>query len=375
MACSRYAIRLNIRRLLMALKDNELKISVVLPSLNPTHKLISTIEALLDVGFFDIIVINDGSSPEYDDIFKQVSTFPQCTLLVHETNLGKGTALKTAFRYLLERKTYIKGVVAADADGQHLASDILKCSLAMLDDETVIMGSRDFSKSNVPIKSYLGNKITSFVFKTGCGINLNDTQTGLRVFPFKHLPFLTQVKGERFEYETNMLLEMKTEGIPFKEVSIQTVYEDKNVGSHFNGFRDAFRIYKLIFVFMISSIISFLIDNGLFWLFLIAFANVAPKEQILISTLIARLVSSFFNFNFNKKAVFKHKFNFKRTFLRYYVLAITLLLISAASVTIISSLLNQEKPILITLIKILVDSLLFMFSFKIQRDWVFKKSK
>lgn len=359
----------------MTFKDNGLRITVVLPSLNPTQKLVSTVKGLVEEGFSDIIIVNDGSGPDFDKFFDEVASLEQCTLLKHETNKGKGAALKTAFLYIQQQNKDIAGIVTADADGQHLPKDILKCAQQMTDNETVILGARNFNKSHVPIKSFLGNKITSFVFKTSCGININDTQTGLRVFPVKYIPFLLSIKGERFEYETNMLLEMKPECIPFREVEITTVYEDKNVGSHFNAVRDAFRIYKLIFKFMMSSIISFFIDNIIFIVSLYIFANAYEDTRILISTILARAVSSFINFNFNRKTVFKHKSDYRKCLLRYYVLCIPLMLISAGIVTLLSDLMPSEKEFIITLIKIGVEAILFFISFSIQRDWVFKKCK
>ena len=355
-------------------RNNGLKISVVLPSLKPTEKLLETITGLIDAGFLDIIVVNDGSPSEYDGIFEKVSRNTQVTLLKHAGNMGKGVGLKTAFKYIIENRKDIRGVVTADADGQHLPADILKCSEALKDkDDSVILGARDFSKKVVPIKSYLGNTLTAFVFRTGCGIKIHDTQTGLRVIPIQHLPFFLTIKGDRFEYETNMLLEMKALDIPFKEVAITTVYSDNNKGSHFNAFRDAFKIYKLIFKFMISSIISFLLDNGIFYFSLLSFRDILDAERILVCTVIARIISSFFNFNMNKKVVFNHKEHYRKTLCRYYLLCIPQMLISAGLVSLLSLWLKQENSGLLTLMKLGVDAFLFMISFNIQRDWVFKR--
>ena len=199
----------------MTFKDNGLGITAVIPSLNPSQKLLTTVSGLIEQGFSDIIVVNDGSSPEYDGIFDEVSSTEQCTLLKHEVNKGKGAALKTAFSYIQQRNKDIKGVVTADADGQHLPEDILKCSQHMTDDKTVILGAR-FHQPDVPPKLF-GKQDNFLCFQNGCGININDTQTGLRVFPVKLIPFLLSVEGDRFEYETNMLLEMKPEGILFKK--------------------------------------------------------------------------------------------------------------------------------------------------------------
>ena len=40
------------------------RISVVLPSLDPDEKLVAVVDGLLEYGFTDIILVNDGSKPE-----------------------------------------------------------------------------------------------------------------------------------------------------------------------------------------------------------------------------------------------------------------------------------------------------------------------
>ena len=159
----------------------------------------------------------------------------------------------------------------------------------------------------MPLKSRFGNRTTSLVLKLSTGIDLRDTQTGLRAISAKHIKDLLSIAGERYEYEMNMLLELHSAGIPFIEKEIETVYEDQNKGSHFHVFRDSLLIYGFIFKFILSSLISFLVDIAAFYLlhrFVFIFLNGAA--QILASTLSARLVSSF-NFNLNRKHVFRKR--------------------------------------------------------------------
>ncbi len=352
-------------------KKKEIDIPVILPSLNPTEKLVETVDNLILLGFKDIIVINDGSSPSYNPIFQRIENYPQCTLLQHEINKGKGCALKTAFSFIQEHREVL-GFVTADADGQHLAEDILKCALALKDDKTYILGARDFSKPQVPPRSVFGNRLTSLVFKISCKMDINDTQTGLRAFPAKYIPLLLTIKGERFEYETNMLLELQNRNIPFKEVSIETVYEDNNKGSHFHSFRDAFRIYKNIFKFMGGSILAFVLDNLIFLSLFYLLFKINEDVRILISIVIARLMSSFFNFTFNKKRVFEHSQNSKIALVRYYSLSLMLLVISWFILSLTDNLFTQTTPILLLLIKIGTESLLFILSFYLQKRWVFQ---
>ena len=179
-----------------------MKISVVLPSLNPDEKLLMVVDGLIKEGFDDIIIVNDGSDEEHIAPFKQASEYKEVTVLTHEVNKGKGRALKTAFEYCINNRPDIAGVVTVDGDNQHRPQDIKACCEKMKENpKKVILGCRDFSGEEVPWKSRFGNNVTKGVFKFACGIKISDTQTGLRAIPAKYLPLLSGVKGERFEYE------------------------------------------------------------------------------------------------------------------------------------------------------------------------------
>ena len=224
------------------------KISVVLPSLDPDEKLHAVIDGLLEYGFTDIILVNDGSKPENLHYFEEeVAAHPDIIhLLHHEVNKGKGAALKNAFRYFLENRPDGFGVVTVDGDNQHHPEDTRHCCERMLETGHLILGCRDFTLDHVPARSRFGNQTTSAIFKIFVGMTLSDTQTGLRAIPRADLETLTTIKGDRFEYETNMLLAMKSNGIAYEEVKIRTVYIEENKSSHFHPIRDSWRIYKLI---------------------------------------------------------------------------------------------------------------------------------
>lgn len=171
-------------------------IAVILPSLNPTEKLMGVIRGLIQAGFECIVLVNDGSDENHTAPFRETAGLSQCHILTHPVNRGKGAALKTAFDYLLAERPDILGAVTVDGDGQHLPGDVFNCGREMLADRSVIIGTRDFSLPGIPLKSRMGNRITSFVFRFGCGIKLRDTQTGLRAIPAEYFPFMLAVRGE-----------------------------------------------------------------------------------------------------------------------------------------------------------------------------------
>ncbi|MDY4105839.1 MAG: bifunctional glycosyltransferase family 2/GtrA family protein [Oscillospiraceae bacterium] len=347
-------------------------VTIVLPSLNPDETFLRVVTELVEAGFADILIVNDGSDPDRVVWFERAAALPGCTVLTHEVNRGKGRALKTAFAYLTAHRPHSRGAVTIDGDGQHRTKDIIACAQAMLEHpDQVILGCRDFHSPNVPPKSRSGNQFTSALFRIGCGIRLSDTQTGLRAIPRQYLPGFCEIKGERFEYETNMLLTMKRQGIGFLEVPIETVYEGKNEGTHFRPIVDSLKIMKLIFAFMASSLSATAVDLAMFYVLL----TVLPQSawRILLATILARAVSSFWNFNLNRKVVFGSQGSYGRAFGKYYALAIPQMLVSAGLVSLLDHFLAPGSKLIATLLKVLVDTLLFFISFTIQREWVFKK--
>ncbi len=350
-----------------------MKVTIVLPSLNPDEKLNMVVDSLLQEGFSDIVVVNDGSDEAHLEPFALADRHPEVTLLTHEVNRGKGRALKTAFAYIMENRPDTMGVVTVDGDNQHTGKDIKACAQMLLEKKDhVILGCRDFDDPAVPPKSRMGNRITRGVFRFLCGIKVSDTQTGLRAIPYSLLPLMCQVPGERYEYETEMFFALKKQNIQITEVKIQTVYIEDNASSHFHPIRDSFRIYRIIFKFILSSAASFLIDYGLFTLLLFLLGNnVSRTLRLFISTFVARALSSLFNYTMNKTAVFHSEAPVKKSLAKYYTLCVCQAALSYGILYLLSALLQANSG-LEAILKLIVDVLLFLLSFQIQQRWVFK---
>ena len=334
--------------------DIRQELAIILPSLDPDKKLCGVIDGLIAEGFEHIVIVDDGSDAAHQAPFEYAAGFPQCHILRHEVNKGKGRGLKDAFRYVLDEMPDIRGVVTIDGDGQHLTKDIVACGEKLLaNEDKVVMGCRDFSQPGVPPRSVAGNRTTSFFFRLCYGIKLSDTQTGLRAIPRRYLDAFCGIDGERFEYETNMLLNMKRMGIGFVEQ----------------------RIDKVMFKFLLSSLGSTVIDLLIFYLVFRIFKDQLGNWASLVSTAVARACSSFANFNANNRMVFDNHGSYCRALVRYYCLCIPQMLVSAGLVTLINHLFANSVPIIATLIKFVVDTGLFFISYGIQREWVFSQKK
>ena len=231
--------------------DYRSAVAVVLPSLDPDEKFSAVVHGLVEHGFEHIVIVDDGSDSAHQKYFSEAESFPACTVLHHGVNRGKGRALKTAFAYIAEELPGLSGAVTIDGDGQHLLKDIVKCAEKMLElHGTVVLGCRDFDAPGVPPRSVAGNKATARFFRLLFGLKISDTQTGLRAIPSKFLRTFCEIDGERFEYETNMLLQMKRLYIPFAEQSIETVYDPEDYSSHYNAVKDSWRIAKIMIKYL-----------------------------------------------------------------------------------------------------------------------------
>lgn len=354
--------------------------AAVVPSLNPTDRLTDTVDGLLRAGFTQVVLVDDGSRPETGGYFEAAASRPGVTLLRHEVNRGKGAAMKTAFSWLLEHRPGCAGVVTVDGDGQHHPEDAAACAGRMVEEGKLILGCRDFSRDGVPPRSRMGNRITCGVFRLFCGLPVSDTQTGLRAIPMEYLPRLTAVAGERYEYETNMLLALKDLDIPWGEVKIRTIYLDENKESHFHTVRDSWRIYRLIlarfFRYTLSSLASAAADAGLFALLSALLAGLLAGTALTAAAAVgARALSSLLNFTLNRRLVFRSGAPLGRALRRYYALALPLLLCQflLTEGAFRAAQIGDRQTFLRTAVYAGVMAVLFVASYVIQRRWVFAR--
>lgn len=348
------------------------KYCAVIPSLNPDERILSIVSKLKENGFENIIAVNDGSAD--DSLFVRLREEYGCDVLRHYINLGKGRGMKTALNHYMNcYADKLDGVVFVDGDDQHDVGDVCACCKCLSENPgCLVLGVRDFNDPNVPPRSRFGNKTTSRFFSMFCGLEISDTQTGLRAMGNSIIPRFIDVKGERFEYETNMLLETKTFDIPIKEVPIKTIYVDDNKQSHFNPIKDSIAIYKMLLGYISSSLAASVIDLALYRVFTAVFGGLSASLKIAFSTILARMISSLFNYTVNSRAVFRSSESPRRTIIKYYALCVLQTAASYGGVYGLSLIFGDDHTLWM---KIIVDGLLFLLSFKIQQKWVFGKNK
>lgn len=310
--------------------------TVIIPAYKPDEKLLRLLNELKKISTARILVVNDGSGASYDALFEKAA--PLCDiLLMHEENRGKGAALKTAFSYLIEEGEETGAICTADADGQHLPEDIVRClECAENNPDTLVLGTRLF-RGDVPARSRFGNTVSRWTFRLLMGKRVYDTQTGLRAFTPALLPKMLEIREDRYEYEMQMLCNAVRQKTPILEVEIQTVYIEENKSSHFNPLRDALRVYGLllrcalgsffeVISFLFSSGLSFFVDAAAYLLLLhFVFPLILGDNTRMIaffSLLCARVISSLVNFRINGLVVFRNMEKPVKSFVLYLTLVV-----------------------------------------------------
>ena len=342
------------------------KLYIVIPAYNPSEQMLHVISELSETIDCSIICVNDGSVSESEHVFEMAEE-KGATVLSHDENKGKGCALKTAFRYILDNDGDDSVIATVDADGQHDTDSVVKCIESLGDaNDTIVLGARCFNDSTkIPLRSRFGNVVTRIVTRFLCGLKVSDTQTGLRSFSSKLLPFMLEVKGERYEYEMNMLLDSKEKGIVLMETPINTIYEGGNQSSHFRPLIDSVKIYSAIIKYIGASLTCFVVE------YLIFIILAKSTGYIFVSTYVARFVSSLLNFFLNKKVVFKSNKSLWICIVEYYALAFLSSTLSAACIKGLIHLPHGGVEGL----KIVVDSLIFILNYIIQSRIIFTRKR
>jgi glycosyltransferase involved in cell wall biosynthesis len=212
-------------------------VAVLIPAYQPDAALVRLVEELRG-RFAHVVVVDDGSTSGAEAL---EAVRPHVDAVVsHGRNRGKGAALRTGFAWIRENLSDAKGVVTADADGQHRVDDI--CSVAAEVPSWqggLVLGVRRFT-GHVPLRSRFGNMWTRMFFWLVTGLAVCDTQTGLRGVPADLLGRMLEIGGDRYEYEMRMLVDARHHARRPKQIPIETVYMDGNKSSHFRPLRDSF---------------------------------------------------------------------------------------------------------------------------------------
>ena len=344
------------------------EILIIIPAYNPTIKLFESLLTELEGAFKNVLIVNDGSDESFNDFFKKLER--KYHVLKHEYNLGKGEAIKTAYRFAYDNYKDVLAYVVIDCDNQHDIEDMINCCKAAIErPDSLVIGVRDFSLDTVPFKSKAGNKITRLMFKWLFNKDITDTQTGLRAISPNIVDKLLAVSGSRYNYELKCLITCCEENIPIVEVPIKTIYIENNKESRFNPVKDSFIIYKEFINYYLRLFIPYLISLLVFLIVFYFMNSNNDLKALIIVNIIAGIINIVTNIIMNYRNIYKH--NNLGNNLVYILKKILKIFIAGFIIYICYNLLNIN----LLLSKVLVDIILTIIIFLIFRNVGFKNEK
>ncbi|MCH5276393.1 MAG: bifunctional glycosyltransferase family 2/GtrA family protein [Desulfovibrionaceae bacterium] len=332
----------------------------LIPAYKPEPAILDTARALLaSRRIAHVVVVNDGSGAEYDPFFRELTDMG-ATVLRHPANLGKGMALRTGLKHIARAFPRSVGVVTLDADGQHLVKDVLATAARLLENpRALILGCRSFGQ-NTPLRSRMGNITTRLVMRVLAGLNISDTQTGLRGIPLFLVPKLLRLRTTGYDFELDMLILAKKERIPVAEVPIDTVYIDGNRSSHFHPLLDSMKIYLVFLRYNLSSLLTAGVDYAVFMTCTMLGLTLAPSMAL------GRGCSWAVNYGINRSFVFPSDKGWQ-SLMPYLLFEISMAMLAYIGI----DFLHRTLSLPVYGAKVLVESSLYLLTFTVQREIVF----
>ncbi|NUM56537.1 MAG: glycosyltransferase family 2 protein [Candidatus Hydrogenedentes bacterium] len=219
------------------------RLAAVVPCYNAGGRVEPVVRGLL-AQLEHVVVVDDGSTDgataPLQALGASVIQFPE--------NKGKGFAMLAGFRAALAADD-VTGVVIVDADGQHDAGELPNLwETFTRDGADLVIGTRTFDGAHVPWRSKIGNRFTAMTTRLLIGAAIPDTQSGFRIHSRRLLEdILKTIRGGRYETEMEILVNAAKGGYKIAASPIRTIYETGNPSSHFNKYRDSWRVIRKLF--------------------------------------------------------------------------------------------------------------------------------
>lgn len=334
---------------------------VLIPAYEPGEPLVKLVQELAAADVRAVVVVNDGSGPDFDHYFDAVRAVGEKVIVLnHAVNLGKGAALKTGLNHCLYTYRDQAAVITVDADGQHLKDDILRVGDTLVaNPNALVIGARQWEGA-IPMCCKFGNTLTRYVMFAVIGCRLTDTQTGLRGIPPVLAARLLKLKSSGYEFELDMLITARHLGIPIHEEPIKTVYFDDNKSSHFNPLLDSVKIYFVLLRFVMASVATAMID---FAVFSIVYGQ---TSHIVTSQIAARAVAMVFSYSVIKQSISNSDRKNSDVFPKYLLVV---LLSGCLSYGLIRFVMNAYSVGAMAA-KLVAESIIFIAQFAVLREFI-----
>ncbi len=191
---------------------------IVMPAFNEAPAIEEAIREVADCGYRHVIVVDDGSD---DDTYERARAVEGVVAVRHFLNRGKGAAVKTGIE--AAKILGAEVVVTMDADGQHNPAQIAPMLELIRQGCDVVLGTRLKNPRGMPLykiaANFAGNCVTWLLY----GLWVTDSQSGFRAYSKRAID-LIDTRTDRYEYDTEVIREIKRHRLRFVEMPIEVRY-------------------------------------------------------------------------------------------------------------------------------------------------------
>ena len=204
------------------------------------EKKIREVAAATKVQLDLVLVVDDGSTDRTTEEARAAGV----EVIKHEKNAGKGAAIKTGLRALLDRPA-VEFILILDGDGQHLPSEIPNfLAEANATGAPMIVGNRMGDVRDMPFVRRCTNRYMSWTISRVIGQRVPDSQCGFRMFHRSLAAELLEMESGGFDFETEMLALAARRGCKIGAARVSTIYGDEV--SKIHPVRDTLKFFKLL---------------------------------------------------------------------------------------------------------------------------------
>lgn len=263
---------------------NDNRIAII--SLTTNNKEVTSLLQKLKETNFHCIIICYGNQEKDRAFLETLAQYAK----IYISNEGKGIVLKNALKHIKEKYRSNTLIVTLDGDGNNTCEDAIRiCNEVMVERSALIIGKKG---SNKNLSDKIINSVTKAMYKVTSGESITDAQSTLRAFSYNLIDFLLTVKGDKNEYEANVIFSCASHKIKIKEIDLDSEEAEIQKKNQLENIQESNKESTEKLKGMGINIEHFIIDYVLF-----AFLALFAGDHIIIANVFARCISVILKFN------------------------------------------------------------------------------